>query len=454
MTAYEPLITVDGIVMRAGSNDLSVNISQLADVAGTPNDTQVLTYNSGNSTWYPADPAGGVSDHGDLTGLDGDDHTIYILADGTRAMTGCLTTNGVTSTGNLTLNSGNRVVVEKSLSIGGNHIYANDVYFDITSNDNFVVNMVVGAIPSTVSGQGCALIGVAHEIQANSVNCGSYSGTNHTINGCDDAITCGGYGHEIDPGSDRCGAFAGKDNSTGANTTDSVLLGGEHNIISGPRSATVGGYYNYIDTGCYACAIIGGQYNSCNEVTSVIIGGDTNKTTGVGSIILGGKGNTASGKYTVMHGYYGLNPIYGAYAHTGGKIATAGDTQCFRFNVFGQTSGNVTGNLSLDGAGLNVVQPDKTVWYHRITIATQSVNGTYGSGSRIYAVTRRAGATHLFITTGNVTPNPFISLDFNNVYPMAMTISANGEIYLSGNGPASVNHNWNALWDVTQTGYF
>src|SRR5690606_11475315 len=30
----------------------------------------------------------GVSDHGELDGLDGDDHTQYVLADGTRAFTG------------------------------------------------------------------------------------------------------------------------------------------------------------------------------------------------------------------------------------------------------------------------------------------------------------------------------------------------------------------------------
>ena len=45
---------------------------------------------------YVDDNAGGVSDHGALTGLSDDDHTQYILVDGTRAFTG--TVSGITPT--------------------------------------------------------------------------------------------------------------------------------------------------------------------------------------------------------------------------------------------------------------------------------------------------------------------------------------------------------------------
>ena len=43
-----------------------------------------------------ASGGGGVTDHGELDGLGDDDHTIYFLADGTRALTGAMTINEVT----------------------------------------------------------------------------------------------------------------------------------------------------------------------------------------------------------------------------------------------------------------------------------------------------------------------------------------------------------------------
>ncbi len=39
-------------------------------------------------------PSGGVTDHGALTGLADDDHPQYVLANGSRAMTGSLTISG------------------------------------------------------------------------------------------------------------------------------------------------------------------------------------------------------------------------------------------------------------------------------------------------------------------------------------------------------------------------
>lgn len=42
------------------------------------------------STWEQVGGGGGVTDHGALTGLADDDHTQYLLVNGTRAMTGNL----------------------------------------------------------------------------------------------------------------------------------------------------------------------------------------------------------------------------------------------------------------------------------------------------------------------------------------------------------------------------
>lgn len=53
------------------------------DATGTKDDT---TYLRGDGTWStpPGSVEGGVSDHGELTGLGDDDHTQYALADGSR----------------------------------------------------------------------------------------------------------------------------------------------------------------------------------------------------------------------------------------------------------------------------------------------------------------------------------------------------------------------------------
>jgi hypothetical protein len=57
----------------------------------TPTAGQVLTWNGASSLWEPATPAaGGVTDHGALTGLGDDDHPQYVLVNGSHAMTGNL----------------------------------------------------------------------------------------------------------------------------------------------------------------------------------------------------------------------------------------------------------------------------------------------------------------------------------------------------------------------------
>jgi hypothetical protein len=71
---------------------LTVDIPVLDDLADVhvpaPQDGQVLTHQGGQ--WVAADASGGVTDHGALTGLGDDDHPQYLLANGTRALTGNL----------------------------------------------------------------------------------------------------------------------------------------------------------------------------------------------------------------------------------------------------------------------------------------------------------------------------------------------------------------------------
>lgn len=69
------------------------SLSGLSDVAlpSPLSDGQVLMFDNGHWTAKtPTGGGGGVSDHGALTGLGDDDHDKYLLADGSRALTGDL----------------------------------------------------------------------------------------------------------------------------------------------------------------------------------------------------------------------------------------------------------------------------------------------------------------------------------------------------------------------------
>ncbi|MGI9610491.1 MAG: hypothetical protein ACR2NL_09400, partial [Acidimicrobiia bacterium] len=75
--------------------ELTDSIDVLADVdttTSTPSVGEHLEWDGSN--WVPGTAGGGVTDHGALTGLADDDHTQYLLIDGTRAMTGALDMDG------------------------------------------------------------------------------------------------------------------------------------------------------------------------------------------------------------------------------------------------------------------------------------------------------------------------------------------------------------------------
>jgi hypothetical protein len=70
-------------------------LDDLADVnAPSPTSGQVLAWDGGTGQWVPSDSVAGVTDHGALGGREDDDHQQYLLADGTRALTGDLSAGG------------------------------------------------------------------------------------------------------------------------------------------------------------------------------------------------------------------------------------------------------------------------------------------------------------------------------------------------------------------------
>ena len=70
-------------------------------------------------------PSTPVSDHGSLTGLSDDDHTQYLLADGTRAASSLTVTNDLTVNGNLTVNGTTTTLNTETLAVEDNIVVLN-----------------------------------------------------------------------------------------------------------------------------------------------------------------------------------------------------------------------------------------------------------------------------------------------------------------------------------------
>ncbi len=98
---------------RVTSKDIARSLP-LADLSSLPTSNP-----GGNKPWRSAGttgwqivvgnftaPGGGVTDHGALTGLADDDHPQYVLANGSRAMTGSLTISGLSNAEVILANAG------------------------------------------------------------------------------------------------------------------------------------------------------------------------------------------------------------------------------------------------------------------------------------------------------------------------------------------------------------
>jgi len=114
-------ILVDGTRNFSGAVEFDAGFT-----LGGHTPTDILVSTDGASTsdtvlvtpgWIDANVSGGTSDHGGLTGLGDDDHTQYILVDGTRAMTGDLNMDG----NNIDLGTGGRLYLDDDAD---SYIYA------------------------------------------------------------------------------------------------------------------------------------------------------------------------------------------------------------------------------------------------------------------------------------------------------------------------------------------
>lgn len=74
-----------------------INLGDLGDVnVPTPGDTEVLTWDQATGKWISAAAPGGVTDHGELTGLEDDDHPQYALDTDLATHEADTSTHGVT----------------------------------------------------------------------------------------------------------------------------------------------------------------------------------------------------------------------------------------------------------------------------------------------------------------------------------------------------------------------
>jgi hypothetical protein len=93
---------IDSTVSGAKIADGTITEAKL-DISNEPADGYYLQYTDASGfTWSAGTVSGGgggVSDHGALTGLENDDHSQYVLADGSRAITGDQTISGSLTTG-------------------------------------------------------------------------------------------------------------------------------------------------------------------------------------------------------------------------------------------------------------------------------------------------------------------------------------------------------------------
>lgn len=189
-----------------------------------------------------------------------------------------LTTNGDFSCNSISADTGN-LTITSPLSIGGNHINAADVYFDISTFDSFVVN--TGNNSVVTSGQSSAII----------------SGKDNTMNGV------------------SCAIVAGQSNNITGNTLESAIVGGNDNVIQndktfhgGGLNITSDGYCAYnlggraiTITGSYA-GNIGGKDNTVNATRAVTIGGGSQTCNGYSSGSISGWFSNVQGDYAVILG--------------------------------------------------------------------------------------------------------------------------------------------------------
>jgi hypothetical protein len=263
----------------------------------------------------------------------------------------------------------------------------------------------------------------------------------------------------------------GQDNTVSG--TRSVVVGGEKNLVSGSESFIGGGDSNQIDS--TQSAIAGGDTNtilggSANE--SFIGSGNGNAITGSGkAVIAGGAGNAVSGEYgsilggsanivsqqmaSIVGGQQATADKFGQRAFSCGRFAAQGDCQQSDLIWRCATTGAVSAEMFLDGAGVSkraTIATD-TTWAFDILITARSSAGLNMAWTVKGIINNLAGVTS--ITTAVVAA---IIADnsggtFGAAVPVVSADVPNNALIITVTNPAATNVRWAAHGRILEIHY-
>ena len=238
---------------------------------------------------------------------------------------------------------------------------------------------VFGGINNEINGDNSAIIGGC-------CNCaGGFTNSIATAVGgmcnCsvgDRAITLGGCRNSV--GSDDAAIIGGCNNTTSGGAHQSVIAGGNNNVISSSDcfSFIGGGSTNRV---CQDySAIIGGSNNTTTECNSFIAGGGLNQILGAGSysIVLGGCSNIVCHNSSVIAGGTSITSVSGCMLHT----------ESLQIKSLPNTDPGVAGVIYHDGSDVKVSDDNVTI------------SDTAGTASTFIA------SSNLFFSLSDVTYGP------------------------------------------------
>jgi hypothetical protein len=358
----------DGTRTFTGNVTINASLSMteyITGYGGTPTNNQVLTWVTANSRFEAADAPGGASDHGALTGLADDDHTQYTTANGSRTFTS------------------NAGLILTSTSGNANALHPT----------NNAASVLIHGKDNSINGISCGVL--AGEL-------GDISG--NTLNG----VILGGY------------------NSTMNDADNAGMVGGHQNTVNGYQSVICGGQGQEVATGCYASFIGGGQFNDINDLASAIVGGQYNDIQGSHATILGGQYNTITDDYAISHGYYTVNPHWGAHMQSGGRLTNNSDVCAFRCVLGGTSNSGNSGVLYLDssGASKEMEMPSHCAWNLAGHVVGVTGSGNDAAGYRFTAGYNRGTTSAPTLIAG--TTNPIYSIDFEDHVDLNVALSVSG----------------------------
>ena len=225
----------------------------------------------------------------------------------------------------------------------------------------------------------------------------------------------GGHGNSIGSNA-NWSTIAGVANQIQDRAGGSTISGGNNQVIqlSAIQSTIGGGVLNSIGTSAYQSAIAGGANNviGANAYQSTIGGGTANLigTYAFQSTIAGGAMNvissnatsaTIGGGYqnaiqtnaqfaTIPGGLQAQAISYGQQAYASGQFVTNGDAQSSLYVLRASTTGLVTNEMFLDGAGKRMKVPANGTWTFDILLTAHN-NGVSSAGYHFTGVIENLG---------------------------------------------------------------